>query len=282
MRIAITGADGQLGRALCRQLGSDAVALSRQDVDITDSAQVVRTIGSLKPDVVINTAAYTQVDQAEREPEACHRLNALAVGALASACNKHHAKLVHVSTDYVYSGDEGRSSPFCETDLPSPRGVYARTKLQGEHEAACCPQHLIIRTCGLYGITPKRNNFVETMLRLGQEGRRLRVVDDQHCTPSYVLDVATAMLYLIHIGATGLYHVVNGGQTTWFDLASAIFRLAGMEVSLEPITTAQYGAPAPRPGYSVLSTDKYQVTGGPIMPHWQAALERYLEARQGV
>ena len=130
---------------------------------------------------------------------------------------------MHVSTDYVYSGDHTRREPYGESDPPSPQGVYARTKLEGEHLAAECPQHLIIRTCGLYGMTPKRNNFVETMLRLGQEGRSLRVVDDQHCTPSYTADVASAMLYLIHSGATGIYHVVNGGQTTWIDLRGRSF-----------------------------------------------------------
>src|SRR5687767_10480836 len=131
MRVAITGAEGQLGRELCRQLGAEAVAIAHRELDITDSEQVRRTIARLRPDVVINTAAYTQVDRAEQEPEACRRLNALAVGSLATACREHHARLVQVSTDYVFGGDINRREPYRESDPPSPQSMYARTKLEG-------------------------------------------------------------------------------------------------------------------------------------------------------
>jgi dTDP-4-dehydrorhamnose reductase len=277
LRVAVTGASGQLGVELCRQLGSLAVPLARERLDVTDPEQVRRVIAEIRPAVVINTAAYTQVDKAEQEPDLCRRTNAAAVGALANACRHCDSLLVQVSTDYVFSGDPTRKTPWSEDDDPSPRGVYATTKLEGEHLAAACPRHLIVRTCGLYGASPRSSNFVKTMLRLGREGRVLRVVNDQHCTPSYVPDVARGLLYLIHAGAQGVYHVVNAGETTWFDFAREIFRHAGLHVSLTPITTAEYGAPAPRPAYSVLSADKYLSFRGPPLPSWQDALSRYLK-----
>jgi dTDP-4-dehydrorhamnose reductase len=279
-RIAVTGASGQLGSELCRQLGVVAVPLTREKLDLSDFGQLNRTIADLRPSIVINTAAYTQVDKAEQEPDLCRQINALAVGALAEACNQYDAMLVQISTDYVFGSKAERKVPYTETDAPNARGVYAITKLEGERLAAQCRRHLILRTCGLYGISPRRNNFVETMLRLGQAGRPLRVVDDQHCTPSYVPHVAEGLLYLLQAGATGIYHLVNAGQTTWFVFAREIFQQAQMPVSLKPITTAQYGAPAPRPAYSVLATDKYRSLGGPPLPTWQQALSSYLQARQ--
>ncbi len=238
--IAVTGASGQLGAELCRRLGPAAVPLARQKLDLADFDQLRRAIADLRPSVVINTAAYTQVDKAEQEPDLCRQVNALAVGALAEACNACNALLVQISTDYVFGEESERRTPWTETDVPSPQGIYAATKLEGERLAAHCRRHLIVRTCGLYGITPGRNNFVETMLRLAQQGRGLRVVDDQHCTPSYVPHIAQGLIHLLHSNATGIYHLVNAGQTTWFAFAREIFQQSHMPVSLEPITTAQY------------------------------------------
>jgi dTDP-4-dehydrorhamnose reductase len=226
---------------------------------------------------VINTAAYTQVDKAEQEPDLCRRINALAVGALADACRQCDSLLVQISTDYIFAGEPQRREPYTESDEPSPRGVYATTKLEGERLAAECPRHLILRTCGLYGASQRSPNFVKTMLRLGREGRPLRVVNDQRCTPSYVPDIAGGLLYLVQAGAQGVYHLVNEGSTTWFEFANEIFRQAEMQVSITPISTAEYGAAAPRPAYSVLATDKYRAAGGPRPPKWQDALGRYLD-----
>jgi dTDP-4-dehydrorhamnose reductase len=163
-----------------------------------------------------------------------------------------------------------------------PQGVYAQSKLGGERQAAGWQRHLIVRTCGLYGKHgPKTpgGNFVDTMLRIGRERGHVRVVDDQHCAPSYVPHVAGAVLFLLAVDARGAYHVVNTGATTWHGFASEVFRLARTNLTLERITTAQCGAPSPRPAYSLLDSSKYHALGGPAMPSWQNALAEYLTSR---
>lgn len=283
MRLAITGAGGQLGGELCRMLGGEAIALDVPEFDLTDAAAVRRLLLAARPAAVINTAAYTLVDRAEQDRERCWKINSEGVGCLAEACRELDCPLVQISTDYVFGRDRTRTAPYRETDEPGPEGVYAESKLGGERQAAAWRKHMILRTCGLYGRPgPKTagGNFVETMLRLGKERGHLRVVDDQHCTPSYVPHVARAAIYLAQAGAYGIFHVVNSGATTWHDFAQEIFRQAGLNVTLERITTAEYGAAAPRPGYSVLETSKYRALGGPAMPAWQEALAEYLASRR--
>ncbi|HVX10375.1 MAG TPA: dTDP-4-dehydrorhamnose reductase [Pirellulales bacterium] len=281
MAIAITGSGGQLGQELCRQLGSAAIALDLPEFDLTDASRVRQTLAELRPQAVINTAAFTQVDRAEEQSELCWQINSTGVGHVTSVCRELAVPLVQISTDYVFGGDAHRARPYREEDRPDPQGVYARSKLGGEEQAAGWPQHIIVRTCGLYGKPgPKTpaGNFVDTMLRLARQGKSLRVVADQHCTPSYVPHVARALLFLLEHRHFGLYHVVNGGATTWYDFAQEIFRQAGLGVSVERITTAQYGARAPRPPFSVLDTSKYHRLGGPEMPSWQQGLAEYLSA----
>ena len=172
-----------------------------------------------------------------------------------------------------------RTTPYRETDEPAPQGTYAQTKVEGEAYAQAWTKHFIVRTCGLYGQPGPRTpgNFVATMLRLAREGRTLRVVDDQRCAPSYVPHIARAILFLLGTNAYGKYHVVNSGETTWCGLAKEIFRQSGLGVRVEPISTDQYGAPAPRPAYSVLDTSKYHALAGRIgMPSWRDALAEYL------
>ncbi len=282
MRIAVTGAGGQLGGELCRQLEDDALPLDHDTLDLTQRPAVLETILSAKPDVVINCAAYTQVDQAEIEPDACRAVNRAAVEYLADACRELDCPLVQISTDYVFAGDNGRATPYREDDPPSARGIYALTKLEGERAASRHAKHLIVRTCGLYArpTDQRAGNFVKTMLRLGRTRSHLRIVADQHCTPSYVPHVARAVLFLAGYDTAkpapwGTYHITNTGATTWHGFASEIFRQAGLDVALEPITTAAYGAPAPRPAYSVLDTAAYHRLGGPPMAHWQSALAEY-------
>ena len=283
MTIVVTGSEGQLGSELCRQLGGEAVGLDRPRFELTDRDRVLKTLTGLGPRAVINTAAFTQVDRAEEEAERCRAVNALGVAHLVEACRKLDCVLVEISTDYVFGGDATRRVPYQETDEPRPQGVYARTKLEGEGYAAHWAKHFIVRTCGLYGRPGPRStgNFVETMLGLAGQRRRLRVVCDQRCTPSYVPHVARAIRFLLGTEAYGTYHVANGGETTWYDFAAEIFRRSGLEVELEPVTTSEYGATAPRPAYSVLDTSKYPaLSDRPAMPPWQAALAEYLAARR--
>lgn len=282
MAIAITGSGGQLGSELCRRLGERAIPLDLPDFDLTVAERVRQTLVELQPDAVINTAAYTQVDRAEEQAELCWQINSAGVAHLAQTCRSLDIPLVQISTDYVFGSDAGRTRPYMEDDTPSPQGVYARSKLGGEQEAAVWAKHIIVRTCGLYGRPGPRTpagNFVETMLRLAGQQKPLRVVADQHCTPSYVPHVAQALLFLLNERHFGLYHVVNRGATTWYDFALEIFRQSGIEVPVEKITTSQYGAKAPRPAYSVLDTSKYDALRGPPMPTWQDALAEYLAAQ---
>ena len=211
-------------------------------------------------------------------------MNVTAVEALAAACRELDSPLVQLSTDYVFGGRPGIGRPWREDDMAAPKGVYAATKFEGEQAAAAWPKHLIVRTCGLYARPSQvsARNFVKTILRLARTQPKLRVVDDQHCTPSYVPHVARAILYLLRTGGAapapwGVYNVTNRGATTWCGFAREIVRLAGLDVPVEPITTADFAAPAPRPAYSVLDTTVYHRLGGPVMPDWKEALGEYFE-----
>jgi dTDP-4-dehydrorhamnose reductase len=281
MSVLITGAKGRLGRELCRQLGDKAVGRDFDTLNLADAKAVADAVARLAPAVIINCAAFTAVDLAESQSQQCRAINVSAVATLARACQARGCPLVHISTDYVFGGDSmGR--PWREDDPPQPKGVYAQTKHEGELAAAAWEKHIIVRTCGLY-VRPNdvsTPDFVSTMLRLGKSGGVVRVIRDHHCTPSYVPHVARAVLFLAGITAPrpapwGIYHVTNTGATTWFDFAQEIFRLAGWNVAVEPITRVEYATAAPRPSYSVLDTSAYHRLGGPPLPSWQEALAEY-------
>jgi dTDP-4-dehydrorhamnose reductase len=282
MKILVTGALGQLGAELCSQLGGDAIPIDIDTLDLTNGPAVRKALAEMAPTAVINCAAYTQVDKAESEPDLCRAVNATAVEHLAEACGRLDCPLVQISTDYVFGDPAAPRRPHLESDATLPQGVYARTKYEGELAAARHAKHLIVRTCGLYAQPShqRAQNFVKTILRLAQSRDHLRVVADQHCTPSYVPHVAKAVLFLLDAGQRsaapwGVYHVTNGGATTWHAVASEIVRLAGLKTTVEAITTAEYPLPAPRPAYSVLDTTAYHRLGGPAMPSWDAALAEY-------
>ncbi|MGQ9504924.1 MAG: dTDP-4-dehydrorhamnose reductase [Thermogutta sp.] len=282
MRIAVTGVQGQLGGELCRQLGDRAVGLDLPTFDLLDIPTVQRIIRDLRPAAIIHAGAYTAVDQAEEEPEKCFAVNATATGVLVDLARELDCPFLYVSTDYVFGGEPERSEPFREEDVPSPQGVYARSKYEGELKTLVWEKHYIVRTCGLYGrLGPNSpGNFVETMIRLARNGRPLRVVDDQFCTPSYVVHVARAIAFLIETEMYGTFHIVNDGATTWYRFAREIFRQLKLDVDLTPIATEEYGAKAPRPRFSVLDTSKYhRFFGAPPLPHWKEALAEYLAAR---
>lgn len=236
----------------------------------------------LRPRVVINCAAWTAVDAAESKPEACRLVNADAVGELAAACNAVDAILVQVSTDYVFGADTSRTVPYTETDATGPVNAYGASKVAGEQAAATAARHLIVRTCGLYSAGehgPVRGrNFADTMLALALERDELRIVDDQHCTPSFVPHVAAGILRLLHRQAQGCFHVVNSGDTTWHGFATELFHVAGLPTTLHPIPTSEYPTPAMRPGYSVLDTGKFSEATGDALPAWQTGIAEYVRA----
>lgn len=279
MRIAILGAHGQLGGELRHRLGDACVPYARHDVDITAPAQIESVLTQRLPDAVVNCAAYNAVDLAESEPDAAFRINALGPRALAEFCERHRLPLVHVSTDYVFGLDSQRTMPYRETDLPGPQSVYAAAKLAGEEFVrAGCSRHFILRTCGLYGRRGQsgKRNFVETMLKLGREQPELRIVCDQRCTPTSTDDLAEAIVALLPTTAYGTYHATNAGDCSWSEFAAEIFRLANLSPKIIPITTAEYGAKARRPGYSVLNNEKLAAVLGHPLPPWRDALKEYL------
>jgi dTDP-4-dehydrorhamnose reductase len=283
MRIAVLGSTGQLGRDLCPLLPGEVIPLTRAQADLTNPELLAKALGEARPGVVVNCAAYNFVDRAEAESEAAFEINAWGVRRLALLCSNLKAKLVHFSTDYVFGLDMARTTPYAEDEPPGPISVYALSKLVGEYWVrSLCPQHLVIRTCGLYGVWGvggKGRNFVETMLRMAQEGKPIRVVNDQRCTPTYTRDLAEGTVALIHSQASGVYHVTNAGDATWFEFAQAIFECAGVRPSISAITSGEFASAARRPAFSVLDCSNFSRQTGQKLRTWKTALKSYLQER---
>jgi dTDP-4-dehydrorhamnose reductase len=260
MTVLVTGAHGQLGRELVDVFDDRAVVgASRSDLDVTDRDAVLSVIDRVRPDVVVNAAAWTAVDLCESDPERAQSCNATAVAHLAEGCERTGARLCQVSTDYVFDGT--KSSPYVEHDVPHPSSVYGRTKLAGERAAG--PAALIVRTSWVIG--RHGPNFARTVLRLADEGAPLRFVDDQRGQPTVASDLAVMIRRLVLERRHGLVHVTNHGAVTWFELAREVLRLAGADPSIvQPISTAELGRPAPRPANSVL--DNAALRGWGIEP----------------
>jgi dTDP-4-dehydrorhamnose reductase len=283
MKYAVLGASGQLGRDLCTRLQGNVIPLTRDQADLTRPESVRLVLGELRPDVVLNCAAFNYVDRAEAEPTAAFAVNTHGVRDLAAACRDVDSTLVHFSSDYVFGLDQRRDTPYAEPDPPGPINVYGTSKVAGEYLLrSCCPKHFVIRTCGLYGVWGsggKGSNFVETMLRLARAGKAIRVVSDQVCTPTYTVDLASAVIALLATNRYGLYHVTNTTACSWYEFARAIFDLAHVRADLTPITSDAYGAAARRPGYSVLSMGAYESLGLPKVRPWPEALAAYIQER---
>ena len=279
--IAVTGSSGQLGRALCRLLGDRAVALPRSSLDVADPAAVGSVIGRLRPDAVINCAAWTAVDKAETEREAARAANEHAVTALASACRAIDALLVQVSSDYVFGADAARKTPYREDDPTGPLGEYGASKLAGEVAARSLGRHQVVRTCGLYSAGesgPVRGrNFADTMLVLARDRPEVRVVADQFCTPSYVPHVAAAIVALLEDGTPGTFHATNSGGASWHQFATELFRQAGLPTVVTAIESREYPSPVARPPYSILDTSKLADLGI-TLPDWRQGITDYLAA----
>lgn len=279
--IAILGSHGQLGRELLSILPShDVHAVTRFDADFAVQGQITALLDKLRPGLVINCSAYNLVDQCETTPEAAFAVNAFGVRELAIACRNHEAALVHFSSDYVFGLDQSRSTPYLESDGPGPVSAYGLSKLAGEYFVRMyCPKHFIIRSCGLYGrhgVGGKGTNFVETMIKLANAGKTIRVVDDQVLTPTSANDLALAAMELIKASKYGLYHLTNTGQCSWYEFADAIFELAGIKADLQPLSSVEYGSKAARPAYSVLESEHPNV---PKLRPWRQALQAYLATK---
>jgi dTDP-4-dehydrorhamnose reductase len=276
-RWLVTGAHGQLGAEVLRALqGKDAVGLARDDLDLTDQDAVESAIADHRPDLVVNTAAYTAVDAAEDDEAAAYAVNALGPAHLAASCARHGARLLQMSTDYVFPGDA--REPY-DVDAPTgPHTAYGRTKLAGERWVqALLPQSSwIVRTAWVYAVG--RHSFVDTMIRLERERDTVDVVDDQCGSPTWASDLAAALVALGGSTApAGILHCVGGGQTTWCGLARAVFEEVGADPArVRPTTTQASARPARRPAYSVLSDRSWRTAGLPAMPEWRGAVHAAL------
>jgi dTDP-4-dehydrorhamnose reductase len=285
MKALVIGAAGQLGTAMSARLsaseengaqngvGFELVTLTRAEVDLTDAAALRDVVMSVKPGVILNCAAYNNVDGAEDDPKPALDVNAFAPRVLAEAAEETGAAFVHYSTDFVFDGKA--SQPYTETDPPRPQSVYGSSKLLGEWFAAQAPRHYVLRVESLFGGTYVRSS-IDKIIATISSGEDTRVFVDRVVTPSYVEDVVTATLALIDTGApSGLYHCVNSGETTWYELAREIARLLDRPASLVPVKVADVKLRAQRPQYCALSNRKLAEAGVP-MPFWQDALVRYL------
>lgn len=283
MKILLIGANGQLGSDLEKSLGArghQVVPSRRSELDVTDAAGAGKVLDSVRPDAVINTAAFHKVEECERNPTLAFEVNASAPMNLARACSRLGTLFVHFSTDYVFDG--ARQVPYRETDLPAPLNVYGASKLAGEHLiAANCERYFVIRTCGLYGIqgsSGKGGNFVETMLRKARAGEPIRVVSDQVLTPTFTEDLADAVGLLIETDNYGLYHASCEGWCSWYEFARTIFEMEEIEADLSPIRTSEMAGPVRRPPYSVMDKERLRSLGVE-MSLWKESLARYLKTR---
>lgn len=278
-RVLITGAAGMLGSDLVPVLaggGFEVAPRPRADLDVTNSDEVGRAFRDVRPQVVVNCAAFTRVDACETDP-AAFAVNAGGVALLADACERYSARLVQISTDFVFDGAKG--VPYTEADEPAPLSAYGRGKRAGEEAALRSPSALVVRASWLFGAGGW--NFVEAILRQADEGKpEISVVDDQRGKPTATTDLAEGILALLVAGASGIFHFANRGEVTWFEFASEILLLAGhSEVRLSPTTTAALARPAARPLYSVLDTSKYEGMTGRTIRHFLEPLVEYLARR---
>ena len=275
MRVLVTGAGGQLGREVvdvCTAAGDEVVACDHATLDVSDRDAVLQTVVAAGPDTVVHAGAWTNVDGCETEPERAFRVNALGTRHVAEAARMAGARVVYVSTDYVFDGTA--STPYTEWDEPNPQSVYARSKLAGEREVLSqLPAAAVVRTgwvCGVHG-----NNLLKTILRLASEHDRLTFVDDQHECPTFTEDLAGMIRRLVVSRLPGIFHVTNQGPTTPFEFAQAVLAASGQDPErVAPVKMASFARPAARPLYAVLDNAALRLQGIPLLDEWRIPLER--------
>lgn len=276
MKVLVTGVKGQLGFDVVNELGKrgiEAVGVDIQEMDITDAASVDRVIRETAPDAVIHCAAYTAVDAAEENQEACRKVNADGPRNIARICRELDIKMIYISTDYVFDG-QGENIWEPE-DERAPKSVYGQTKYEGELAVQeLLEKYFIVRIAWVFGVNGK--NFVKTMLKLAETHDTIRVVNDQFGSPTYTYDLARLLVDMVQTEKYGVYHATNEGFCSWYDFACAIFKEAGVEVNVVPVTSAEYGAKANRPMNSRMSKEKLTENGFERLPSWEDALRRYI------
>ena len=277
MKIVITGAKGQLGLELTKQLEIEnkyeIIATDRDELNIIDINSVNEFLLNNKPDVVINCAAHTAVDLCETDIENAYKINAVGPRNLAIVCEKIGAKLVQVSTDYVFDGNGTR--PYREDDTTCPNSIYGTSKLMGENFVReFCSRYFVVRTAWLYG---EGNNFVRTMLKLSETNSELNVVNDQFGSPTSTVDLAKAIIDLMNTEHYGVYHGTCEGQCSWYDFAKKIFEIKNIDIKVNPVTSEEFKRPAPRPAYSVLDNFMLKLVGLNSFRMWEKSLEEYLD-----
>jgi dTDP-4-dehydrorhamnose reductase len=281
-RVVVVGATGALGHDLVDAFAADAVtALGHDRLEITDAAQVRDVLGALAPDVVVNTAAFHNVPRCETEEVAAFTVNAVGPRHLARACTELGARLVHVSTDYVFDG--AKRAPYVEEDRPNPVNVYGISKLAGEYAVLSAGgNHQVVRSSGLYGLWPcraKGGNFVDAMFRAASQQPVVRVVADEVLTPTSTADLAAQIRVLSEAGEAGLFHATAQEQCSWYDFARVVFEVAGLTTPLEATTVVAFPQPVRRPFYSVLDNAALRRAGLDRMRHWRVALEDHVRRR---
>lgn len=280
--VVVTGANGQLGREMTELLllqGHDVYGFGREELDVADAGQAGRLIVSIRPDVIVHAAAYTKVDQAETDVDAALRINGEGTLNMAVIADMVNAKLVYVSTDYVFNGQG--EMPYDESEPTDPVNVYGRSKLAGEEAVKQhCSRFFVVRTSWVYG--RHGGNFVKTMLQLSETRDTLGVVADQIGCPTYTKDLAACIAALIQTEKYGTYHVSNSGSCSWHAFAEAIFELSGRDVTVNPLTTAEFPRPAKRPAYSVFAHRALAENGFAPMRHWKDALAEFCQAELGL
>jgi dTDP-4-dehydrorhamnose reductase len=285
MKVLVTGASGQLGTDLCKILTDyQLIPLTHKDIEIGDMGSVKQAFNKYKPGIIVNTAAYVRVDDCEDEKEKAFQVNYLGARNVAVVAQELGARLVHLSTDYVFGGEaEPRTTPYTEFDTPVPLSIYGRSKLAGENLVRhSCLRHFIVRASALFGVagsSGKGGNFIETMVRLARERDELKVVNDQVFSPTYTGDLARKIAQLIDTECYGIFHVTNRGACSWYEFTVEILKLVGIRTPVVPITSDQYPQKARRPRYSVLDNYHLRLLGMDDMRPWQEALKDYLAAR---
>jgi len=277
MRVLVTGVKGQLGHDVMDELaakGIEGIGVDVEEMDITDAAACEKVITEAKPDAVIHCAAYTAVDAAEDNVELCRKVNAEGTRNIAKVCKALDIKMMYISTDYVFNGEGLR--PWEPDDHREPLNVYGLTKYEGEIAVEQnLEKYFIVRIAWVFGVNGK--NFIKTMLRLGQERGAVSVVNDQIGSPTYTYDLSKLLVAMIQTDKYGRYHATNEGLCSWYEFACEIFKQAGMNVSVAPVSSDEYPAKAKRPSNSRLNKDKLTENGFERLPAWQDALGRYLE-----